>query len=186
MTYFGGLTVSENASAPIFPALSQRPVGGAGGLSARFRRLMDKAGILAPLGAAKGQDGRVFRGLSCPFAEPLVCDATGRGERTDRDSQGVGRPQLGRDEPELHADFPSFDGGGHRPDPKLGEGGGLRMSKQKQQSPQKCPKCGNTENLTIAVTCVPDRESTWGGRVDWDNDSATTCGGCGFAQLNDR
>jgi hypothetical protein len=52
--------------------------------------------------------------------------------------------------------------------------------KQKQQSPQKCPKCSNTENLTVAVTCVPDRESTWGGRVDWDNDSATTCGGCGF------
>jgi hypothetical protein len=52
--------------------------------------------------------------------------------------------------------------------------------KQKQQSPQKCPKCGETENLTIAVTCVPDRESTWGGRVVWDNDTATTCGGCGF------
>jgi integrase len=64
MTYFGGLTVSEDSSAPIFPALSQRPVGGAGGLSGRFRRLMDKASILAPLGAAKGQDGRVFRGLS--------------------------------------------------------------------------------------------------------------------------
>ncbi|MEA2261963.1 MAG: hypothetical protein QOJ51_4788 [Acidobacteriaceae bacterium] len=64
MTYFGGLTVSENSSAPIFPALSRRPVGGAGGLSGRFRRLMDKASILAPLGAAKGQDGRVFRGLS--------------------------------------------------------------------------------------------------------------------------
>jgi hypothetical protein len=52
--------------------------------------------------------------------------------------------------------------------------------KQKQQSPQRCPKCSNTENLTVAVTCVPDRESTWGGRVDWDNDSATTCGACGF------
>lgn len=44
-------------------------------------------------------------------------------------------------------------------------------SKQKQQSPQKCPKCSNTENLTIAVACVPDRESTWGGRVVWDNDT---------------
>jgi hypothetical protein len=32
-------------------------------------------------------------------------------------------------------------------------------SKQKQQSPQKCPKCSNTENLTVAVTCVPDAES---------------------------
>jgi hypothetical protein len=48
------------------------------------------------------------------------------------------------------------------------------------QSPQKCPKCSNTENLTVAVTNVPDRESTWGGRVVWDNDTATTCGACGF------
>jgi hypothetical protein len=53
-------------------------------------------------------------------------------------------------------------------------------SKQKQQSPQKCPKCSNTENLTVAVTCVSDRESTWGGRVVWDNNTATTCGACGF------
>ena len=48
------------------------------------------------------------------------------------------------------------------------------------QSPQKCPKCSNTENLTVAVTCAPDASATWGGRVDWDNDSATTCGACGF------
>jgi integrase len=64
MTYFGGLAVSENASAPIFPELSRRPVGSANGLSARFRRLMNKAGIYAPLGAAKGGNGRVFRALS--------------------------------------------------------------------------------------------------------------------------
>jgi hypothetical protein len=56
----------------------------------------------------------------------------------------------------------------------------MDTQKQKQQSPQKCPKCGNTENLTVAVTCVPDAESTWGGRVVWDNDTATTCGACGF------
>ena len=61
MTYLGGLTVSENASAPIFPELSRRPVGGADGLSARFGRLMNRAGILAPLGVAKGGNGRVFR-----------------------------------------------------------------------------------------------------------------------------
>jgi integrase len=64
MSYFGGLGMSEDSSAPIFPALSRRPVGGAGGLSARFGRLMNKAGILAPLGGAKGGNGRVFRGLS--------------------------------------------------------------------------------------------------------------------------
>jgi hypothetical protein len=52
--------------------------------------------------------------------------------------------------------------------------------KQKQQSPQKCPKCGNTENLTVAVTVVPDGSSIFGGRVVWDNDTATTCGACGF------
>jgi integrase len=64
MTYLSGLTVSEDPSAPIFPELSRRPIGGAGGLSARFGHLMDKASILAPLGAAKGEDGRVFRALS--------------------------------------------------------------------------------------------------------------------------
>lgn len=64
MSYFGGLAMSEDSSAPIFPELSRRSVGGAGGLSARFLRLMNKAGILAPLGAAKSQDGRVFRSLS--------------------------------------------------------------------------------------------------------------------------
>jgi hypothetical protein len=57
---------------------------------------------------------------------------------------------------------------------------GQTSGKQKQQSPQKCPKCSNTENLTVAVTCVPDAESTWGQRVVCDNDSATTCGACGF------
>jgi integrase len=62
MTYLGGLTVSENAS--IFPELSRQPVGGADGLSGRFGRLMNKAGILAPLGVAKGGNGRVFRALS--------------------------------------------------------------------------------------------------------------------------
>jgi hypothetical protein len=50
------------------------------------------------------------------------------------------------------------------------------MSDSRQESPQKCPKCSNTENLTVAVTSVPDRESTWGGRVVWDNNTATTCG----------
>jgi hypothetical protein len=53
-------------------------------------------------------------------------------------------------------------------------------SKQKQQSPQRCPKCRATAGLVVAVTTVPDAESTWGGRVVWDNDTATTCGACGF------
>jgi hypothetical protein len=52
--------------------------------------------------------------------------------------------------------------------------------KEKQQSPQKCPKCSNTENLTVAVTVVPDGSSVLGGRVVWDNDSAAECGACGF------
>ena len=68
MTYLGGLAMSENASAPIFPELSRRPVGGASGLSARFRRLMNKAGIYAPLGAAKGGMGACsvrYRSIRC-------------------------------------------------------------------------------------------------------------------------
>jgi hypothetical protein len=57
--------------------------------------------------------------------------------------------------------------------------------KQKQQkkkrAPRKCPKCGTTKNLTVAVKCVPDARYLIGGRVDWDNDSAAECaGGCGF------
>jgi hypothetical protein len=57
---------------------------------------------------------------------------------------------------------------------------GRTSGKQKQQSPQRCPKCSNTENLTVAVTCVPDGSSVLGGRVVWDNDTATKCGACGF------
>ena len=64
MGYFGGLTMSDNPRSPIFPDLSRRPVGSANGLSAGFHRLMDKAGILAPLGAAKEKAGSVFRAPS--------------------------------------------------------------------------------------------------------------------------
>ena len=42
-------------------------------------------------------------------------------------------------------------------------------SKEKQQSPQKCPKCSNTENLTVAVQVVPDGREVTGGRDVWDN-----------------
>ena len=50
-------------AAPVFPRLSTRPIGSASGLSASFRRLMDRAGILSPLGSNRG-NGRVFRSLS--------------------------------------------------------------------------------------------------------------------------
>jgi integrase len=63
MNYLGALPMGE-PSEPLFPTLSQLQVGGGGGLSGRFRQLMDRAGILSPLGAPKGQAGRVFRGLS--------------------------------------------------------------------------------------------------------------------------
>jgi hypothetical protein len=56
----------------------------------------------------------------------------------------------------------------------------MDLHKQKQQSPQRCPKCGATVGLIVAVKCVPDREAPWGGRVVWDNDTATTCTACGF------
>jgi integrase len=46
---------------PLFPTLSRKPVGSASGLSAGFRKLMDKAGILSPLGKASP---RQFRALS--------------------------------------------------------------------------------------------------------------------------
>src|ERR1700688_1442498 len=52
--------------------------------------------------------------------------------------------------------------------------------KQKQQSPERCPKCEATVGLIVAVQCVPDREASWGDRVVWDNDTATTCTACGF------
>jgi integrase len=73
MSYFGGFAMSENQSAPIFPTLSKRPIGGAGGLSATFGRLMGDAGIFAALGAAKGQDGRVFRSLSFHSLRHTFC-----------------------------------------------------------------------------------------------------------------
>ena len=113
MSYFGGLAMSEDSSAPIFPELSRRPVGGAGGLSATFVRLMNKAGICAPLGAAKGQDGRVFRRVIVPLAETRLCDATGLGKRSDRNSTRIGRPQLGCDQPRLHACLAGDDGECH-------------------------------------------------------------------------
>jgi hypothetical protein len=57
---------------------------------------------------------------------------------------------------------------------------GRTSGKEKQQSPQRCPKCGATANLTVSVTVVPDGSSVLGGRVVWDNDTATKCGACGF------
>ena len=57
------------------------------------------------------------------------------------------------------------------------------MSKKKKRPaapPERCPKCGETDRLTVAVRNFPDAESKWGGRVVWDNDTATTCGSCGF------
>jgi hypothetical protein len=50
---------------------------------------------------------------------------------------------------------------------------GQTSGKQKQQSPERCPKCGTTVGLIVAVQCV-------GGRVVWDNDTATTCPACAF------
>jgi hypothetical protein len=86
MTYFAGLTVSENASAPIFPALSRRPVGSANGLSAGFRRLMDKAGIYAPVGAAKGENGR-YRSIRCAMLSSLSFTVPGCLSRSARSWQ---------------------------------------------------------------------------------------------------
>jgi hypothetical protein len=57
---------------------------------------------------------------------------------------------------------------------------GRTSGKEKQQSPERCPKCGETDRLTVAVTVVPDGSTIFGGRVVWDNDTATTCGACGF------
>jgi integrase len=49
-------------AAPLFPTLSRKSVGSSSGLSAGFRTLMDKAGILSPLGNGKG--AKMFRALS--------------------------------------------------------------------------------------------------------------------------
>jgi len=57
---------------------------------------------------------------------------------------------------------------------------GRTSGKEKQQSPQRCPKCGATANLTVPVTVIPDGSSVLGDRVVWDNDTATKCGACGF------
>jgi hypothetical protein len=57
---------------------------------------------------------------------------------------------------------------------------GRTSGKEKQQSPQRCPKCGATANLTVSVTVIPDGSSVLGDRVVWDNDTATKCGACGF------
>ena len=58
MNYFESLPVSDDPRAPIFPALYGKPSGSHGGLSNMFRRLMDKAGIRVPHGAAKTGKGR--------------------------------------------------------------------------------------------------------------------------------
>jgi hypothetical protein len=56
------------------------------------------------------------------------------------------------------------------------------MSKKKKRPPtppERCPKCGTTHNLTVAVKNVPDGRYLLGGRVVWDNNSAAKCE-CGF------
>jgi hypothetical protein len=55
---------------------------------------------------------------------------------------------------------------------------GRTSGKEEQQSPQRCPKCGATANLTVSVTVVADGSTIFGGRVVWD--TATKCGACGF------
>jgi integrase len=63
VNYFESLPVSDDPKAPIFSALCGKPSGSHGGLSNMFRRLMDKAGIRVPHGAAKTGKGRQFRAL---------------------------------------------------------------------------------------------------------------------------
>jgi hypothetical protein len=41
---------------------------------------------------------------------------------------------------------------------------GRTSGKEKQQSPQRCPKCGATANLTVSVTVIPDWSSVLGDR----------------------
>ena len=55
--------------APIFPSLHGRSVGSESGLSAAFRRLMDKAGVISPVRAGKRQ----FRALSFHSLRHTFC-----------------------------------------------------------------------------------------------------------------
>jgi integrase len=55
-------SVPDKAEAPLFPALSEKSAGGAHGLSASFRRILDKAGI-AP-GVARAKEGKAGRNLT--------------------------------------------------------------------------------------------------------------------------
>jgi integrase len=61
VSYIRGLQPGVPA-APLFPTISRKSVGSSSGLSAGFRTLMDKAGILSPLGNGKG--AKMFRALS--------------------------------------------------------------------------------------------------------------------------
>jgi hypothetical protein len=57
---------------------------------------------------------------------------------------------------------------------------GRTSGEEKRQSPQRCPKCGATANLTVSVTVVLDGSSLLDGAVVRDNDSAAECGACRF------
>jgi integrase len=71
LSYLASLQPGVPAS-PLFPRLSTRPIGTASGLSAGFRRLMDRAGILSPLSENKGSK-RVFRALSFHSLRHAFC-----------------------------------------------------------------------------------------------------------------
>jgi integrase len=63
--YFLDLPLEDEPTAPIFPTLSLRKIGGSTGLSAKFRKLMKKAGITADILTAKNAGkGRCFYNLS--------------------------------------------------------------------------------------------------------------------------
>ena len=63
--YFLDQPLADEVSAPLFPTLSQRKIGGSTGLSAKFRKLMKKAGIIAETLTAKNSGkGRCFYNLS--------------------------------------------------------------------------------------------------------------------------
>lgn len=57
------LPAGDKPDAPLFPSLHGRKSGSAGGLSNSFTRLMEGAGVYAPLGVEKKGKGRRFRAL---------------------------------------------------------------------------------------------------------------------------
>jgi integrase len=80
LDYWDRVASSDDPNAPLFPSLYDTETSGTLGLSMQFSRVMEKAGIVSPTGAAKVGKGRVFKALSFHSLRHSFCSLLANSE----------------------------------------------------------------------------------------------------------